>query len=616
MAEDSRVGPFAARTFIESHRSDFRTDKTGQSDYYKIKDYIDQKEQSVGAGQISAAVNGDRSQAGIPSAFADQIQAMDSTPTKGDPRGLAPYIRKVAAKYGVDPGVAVNVARSEGLEGFTSGIPGEHSYTAFQLNMDGGLGNEFQKETGLDPRDPKNERQAIDWALHYVSGHGWSAFHGAKNRYGYGPWQGVGQSVGSDETLASDARKVDGLRGDLTEGTRAALISYTYDKGDDWMKGPLGDAVRSGDEDKMQAEFQKLGAGVIDAEGARRQQELSWFQKNEIAEKTEQQRVQEGLAIARAYDPNNVALAHAVEARIRTDYTLRKQQEFDAEFNNKQSVAQAVMGTMPDGKVPTTPDDLKSMGVGENWAHLKPTTREQFLKGLHANAMGGRQTWDDDSLRLWTTLKGQAKSDPDAFIKEHSFDDLIGLSMPVQGKKELINLMIAAKNNPDRDPSLNASFGKLRVMFPSSVPDPATDKDLALQYKGLLYDALAAYKKQFPNKDPSQDHDTLEKIGKSINIQIAQPGALWGTTQVPIWQADVPPEVAADGAKKGLDQDTVARHYRFALLQQQWKKLGFQGAAKTNGKATPTPGPPSPPGTTMATPVNPLFGTTEAPVSR
>jgi hypothetical protein len=164
------------------------------------------------------------------------------------------------------------------------------------------------------------------------------------------------------------------------------------------------------------------------------------------------------------------------------------------------------------------------------------------------------------------------------------------MNLPVQGRKELLNLLIAAKNNPDRDPSLNLAFGKLRALFPNSVPDPATNKDMANQYKGLLYDSLAAFKKQFPNK-PEPNHDDLEKIGKGINIQITQPGMLWGTTQVPIWQADVPPEVAADGAAKGLDQDTVARHYRFALF----KKLGFQGAAKTNGKATPT-APPAPTG--------------------
>src|SRR5512139_1044912 len=109
-----------------------------------------------------------------------------------DPRALVPFIRETAAKYGIDPDVAVKVAESEGLNQFTSGIPGENSYGAFQLNTQGGLGNDFQKATGLDPADPKNEQAAIDFALKHASQNGWGAFHGAKNRYGYGPWVGIG----------------------------------------------------------------------------------------------------------------------------------------------------------------------------------------------------------------------------------------------------------------------------------------------------------------------------------------------------------------------------------------------------------------------------------------
>lgn len=112
-----------------------------------------------------------------------------------DPRALVPFIRETAIKYGINPDIAVKVAESEGLQQFSSGIPGEKSFGAFQLNTQGGLGNEFQKATGLDPSDPKNEQAGIDFALRYASKHGWGAFHGAKNRYGYGPFEGIGQQA-------------------------------------------------------------------------------------------------------------------------------------------------------------------------------------------------------------------------------------------------------------------------------------------------------------------------------------------------------------------------------------------------------------------------------------
>ena len=85
----------------------------------------------------------------------------DISPTaSADPRGKIPVIMAAAQKYGVDPRTAIAVARSEGLAQFSG--DGGKSGGAFQLYTGGGLGNDFQKETGLDPLDPKNEDATID----------------------------------------------------------------------------------------------------------------------------------------------------------------------------------------------------------------------------------------------------------------------------------------------------------------------------------------------------------------------------------------------------------------------------------------------------------------------
>jgi hypothetical protein len=105
-----------------------------------------------------------------------------------DPRGMVPYIRETAAKYGVDPDVAVKVAGSEGLKTFSG--DGGKSGGAFQLYTGGGMGNDFQKETGLDPLDPKNEKATIDYALKNVPKTGWTPFHGAR-RAGIGERDGI-----------------------------------------------------------------------------------------------------------------------------------------------------------------------------------------------------------------------------------------------------------------------------------------------------------------------------------------------------------------------------------------------------------------------------------------
>lgn len=117
------------------------------------------------------------------------------------------FIRAEAARRGINPNTAMAVARSEGFNNFQSTVitkngGREQSFGAFQLYMGGGLGNEFQKKTGLDPRDPNNERAGIAFALDHAAKNGWTAFHGAKNT-GISQWAGIGQSGGAAGNTSS-----------------------------------------------------------------------------------------------------------------------------------------------------------------------------------------------------------------------------------------------------------------------------------------------------------------------------------------------------------------------------------------------------------------------------
>ena len=127
---------------------------------------------------------------------------------KGDPRGMAQFIRQTAAKYGIDPETAMRVAKSEGLSTFQSSVVKngvrEPSWGAFQLYTGGGLGNLFQKETGLDPSDPANEKATIEYALKHASQKGWGSWYGARNT-GIGNWDGIGDMPATATATASTA---------------------------------------------------------------------------------------------------------------------------------------------------------------------------------------------------------------------------------------------------------------------------------------------------------------------------------------------------------------------------------------------------------------------------
>ena len=130
-----------------------------------------------------------------------------------DPRGLIPYIREAARRNGIDPDVAVRVAKSEGLATFHSMVTDkqgqrEPSFGAFQLYTGGGLGNTFQKQTGLDPSDPANEKATIDFAMQQAAKTGWGPWHGAQ-RVGIANNAGIPGGVTLNSTPAAPAAVAD-----------------------------------------------------------------------------------------------------------------------------------------------------------------------------------------------------------------------------------------------------------------------------------------------------------------------------------------------------------------------------------------------------------------------
>lgn len=111
------------------------------------------------------------------------------------PREKEDFIRSEAIKRGISPDAAMAVARSEGFSSFLgdNGTSGG----SFQLHVTPGgrgnaVGDQFRRQTGLDPLDKANEARTIQFALDDAKAHGWGAYHGAA-RVGLGQWAGINQ---------------------------------------------------------------------------------------------------------------------------------------------------------------------------------------------------------------------------------------------------------------------------------------------------------------------------------------------------------------------------------------------------------------------------------------
>ena len=128
-----------------------------------------------------------------------------------DMNSIMAYIRKASKLRGIDPEVAIKLAKLEGLNALGAQTPNyqsvqksggvrEPSYGPFQLLVGGegtgfgpGLGNEFMKKTGLNPSDQNTIPQQIDFALNWAIDNGWKAWSAAKSS-GMGPREGLSKA--------------------------------------------------------------------------------------------------------------------------------------------------------------------------------------------------------------------------------------------------------------------------------------------------------------------------------------------------------------------------------------------------------------------------------------
>jgi hypothetical protein len=121
------------------------------------------------------------------------------------PTDIEAYIREAASARGIDPDIAVRVAKSEGLYAYghspsgQSFVPGEQSFGPFQLWYGStGLGTKFTRQTGLNARDASTWQRQVDFALDEARKGGWGPWHGWKGA----PFAGI-----TPGALAGDERR-------------------------------------------------------------------------------------------------------------------------------------------------------------------------------------------------------------------------------------------------------------------------------------------------------------------------------------------------------------------------------------------------------------------------
>ena len=124
-------------------------------------------------------------------------------------------IRREATLRKMDPEVAIQIYRHEGAGAYQSQIAREGSGThqgkeasfgPFQLFTGGGLGNEYEKETGrnlLNDNTPEGIELQVKFALDKAVEKGWSPWYG-RGPAGIGTRDGLSEAVALGNWIVSD----------------------------------------------------------------------------------------------------------------------------------------------------------------------------------------------------------------------------------------------------------------------------------------------------------------------------------------------------------------------------------------------------------------------------
>lgn len=277
-----------------------------------------------------------------------------------DVKAAERLIRESASRYGVNPNIAVKVARSEGLAGgvyqsnLSKGGTREPSYGPFQLlvggpgtNYPAGMGNDFIRQTGLDPRDPSTVPDQIDFAMRHAASNGWGAWYGAK-KVGVGNRDGIpgGTRGGGGENVASSTNDSDfggasmagygnrpgglgGLGGMPVEPEPEGVMGFLGSAGfGDWLQAAGASLMSS----PSNNQFQDFGQNLSSRQALRQRQDALEVER---AEKANDRAALESLLVARGFAPDqarafstNSSVANAAIAGRAEDEERQEKNQF------------------------------------------------------------------------------------------------------------------------------------------------------------------------------------------------------------------------------------------------------------------------------------------------
>ena len=227
-----------------------------------------------------------------------------------------------------------------------------------------------------------------------------------------------------------------------------------------------------------------------------------------------------GAKVAEEHAPGNTVFADTVDKHLESLWGDNERQMKDDEFNNAQTLDNALMAAGPNGKIPTTVDELTAdPSVKAAWDALLPSDRLKVMDRLTKNAKGD-VPMTQARLLEYGQLKGLATSDPAAFLKS----DVLGADLPISAKKELLNLKARVYKNQEADPNVARALRipKVAGMLSDLGLTTQGDKDGLNQFSTYLGDEISAFAAE-NGRQPKE----IETIEIATNLLQSQATGQW-----------------------------------------------------------------------------------------
>jgi hypothetical protein len=247
--------------------------------------------------------------------------------------------------------------------------------------------------------------------------------------------------------------------------------------------------------------------------------------------------VARGRDQADQFSPNDPLLADYTEQRIVTDHNLQLAVKRDDDYGNRQTVEQALVGGTQGGKLPMSIDDLKTdPKVATSWSYLAqndPAAIQRYMNVIAHNAKGD-VPWTSQRLTEYQQLKGEAQSDPSAFMDEN----IVGADLPLSARKELVNLQVAKKAKSEADPRVLHALSILKPTMDQAGISRTSDLQSYDRFVGALQGAMEQHADIY-KKSPNEK-EIMEMGQRLLQGQVGTGFFGSNIDKTPLYNVEVP----------------------------------------------------------------------------